>query len=419
MASRRSMSRAASKGASCNPWEKKDVPAHELQTFLNTPPYNVVGWWGDGVVERFFKHNLTKPEDANWLGEAVEFTPSLAGLTNSGGSRAIDVAEEACKQAMQAGLHRALATVNSGLERAHRSATKSGSVQGKVVPADQLYTFLLEQPISVDNFFKQNLKDKNDAAWLGEAVELTPKLAGLPNVTRVVQSSKDGVKFGEVKVEFAIRYAAPECKTAMEAGLNSAIEEMNYPLPKLKDSWAANYKEKPGAGMHVAISTKHSDPGDKKGHYLEISTRAKEALKEMGCTVYNPNTDNPPEYGDQGWSLSFTNNLYFVAQTKGFVYQLQQGEEGKTSDTQLAEEHMGEQWQGCVPVVGAKIPSFDQHKWDNKGDSMVVLSDFQLRYDTWRAIHCARRQWNNHLVLPVVEPVESLTKEAPATGAFS
>ena len=390
-------------------WAKKGVNADELQTFLNSQ-YS----YTKEVVKRFFKHNLTNPEDANWLGEAVEFTPSLAGLTNSGGSRAIDVAEAACKREMQAGLHRALATVNSGLERAPRSATESGSVQGEEVKADQLFTFLLEHPSSVDSFFKQNLKDEKNAAWLGEAVEFTPKLAGLPNVTRVQR--KD---FGEVKVEFAIRYAAPECKKAMEAGLRRAIKLMGYPIPKPKDSWAANCDDKPGAGMHVVISTKHMDPGPKKGHYLEISTRAKDALKEMGCTVYNPNTDNPPEYGDQGWSLSFTNNLYFVAQTKGFVYQLQQGEERKTGDTQLAEEHMGEQWLGCVPVVGAKIPSFDQRKWDTKGDSMGVLSDFQLRYDTWRAIHCARRQWNHHLVLPVVEPVESLTKEAPATGAFS
>ena len=47
--------------------------------------------------------------NVDWLGEAVEFTPSLAGLRNADGHRAIDCAVlPACKRAMQAALHRTM-----------------------------------------------------------------------------------------------------------------------------------------------------------------------------------------------------------------------------------------------------------------------------------------------------------------------
>ena len=66
--------------------------ADELQTFLNIP-YE----YTKEVVERFFKHNLKTEADAEWLGEAVEFTPALAVLKNAKGDRAIDYAVPACK----------------------------------------------------------------------------------------------------------------------------------------------------------------------------------------------------------------------------------------------------------------------------------------------------------------------------------
>ena len=36
-----------------------------------------------------------------------------------------------------------------------------------MVKADQLYTFLLDHPETVDGFFKDNLKNEADADWLG------------------------------------------------------------------------------------------------------------------------------------------------------------------------------------------------------------------------------------------------------------
>ena len=65
---------------------------------------------------------------------------------------------------------------------------------------------------------------------------------------------------------------------------------MSYdPNLQPKGSWAGNCANKPGAGMHVVISTKF---GAGKGVYFDVSKRAKTALEALGCTVYNPNTDN-------------------------------------------------------------------------------------------------------------------------------
>eukprot|EP00964_Phaeocystis_antarctica_P067964 scaffold41172_cov54-Phaeocystis_antarctica.AAC.2 len=56
------------------------------------------------ALPTFLKHIVTDATHAVWLGEAVKAAPSLAGLTDADGRRAIDVAHSACKQAMQAAL---------------------------------------------------------------------------------------------------------------------------------------------------------------------------------------------------------------------------------------------------------------------------------------------------------------------------
>ena len=53
------------------------------------------------AVPSFFTDFLTNPDHAEWLGEAVKATPSLAGLTDAEGHHATDAAHSACKQAMQ------------------------------------------------------------------------------------------------------------------------------------------------------------------------------------------------------------------------------------------------------------------------------------------------------------------------------
>eukprot|EP00964_Phaeocystis_antarctica_P016637 scaffold9159_cov44-Phaeocystis_antarctica.AAC.3 len=73
---------------------RKDTPG-QLHAFLHANPL---------MVTVFLKHIVTDAAHAAWLGEAVKATPSLAGLTDADGRRAIDVAHSACKQAMQAAL---------------------------------------------------------------------------------------------------------------------------------------------------------------------------------------------------------------------------------------------------------------------------------------------------------------------------
>ena len=191
----------------------EEVKADELQTFLTKGirgrnPYRMP------VVERFFEHNLKNEADADWLGEAVEFTPSLAVLTNANGDRAIDCAALKCKQAMQDALvHRAM--VNAEAEAKKATPPTSDSLlppNRKEVKADDLQTFLVNHTYKakvVECFFATNLTNIADADWLGEAVEFTPSLAGLRNA--------DGDR--------AIDCAVPACKRAMQAALHRTMEK--------------------------------------------------------------------------------------------------------------------------------------------------------------------------------------------------
>jgi hypothetical protein len=78
-------------------------------------------------------------------------------------------------------------------------------------------------------------------------------------------------------------------------------------------------------------------------------------LKELGCTVYNPNVDNLEKYGgdkktgDSAWLKTFAENVQIARDKKGFVLQLQQGGRREKSDMQEAEE-MVTGWRG-VPRI--------------------------------------------------------------------
>jgi hypothetical protein len=161
------------------------------------------------------------------------------------------------------------------------------------------------------------------------------------------------------------------------------------PNMRPKGSWAENCADKPGAGMHVVLSTKY---GGGKGIYFDVSKRAKAALQALGCSVYNPNTDNT--LGDDGWLKSFNKNLDSVAEKEGFVYQLQQGKARERSQMQEAEEMNAQNWKGGVPKIGAYIPD-DGHYGDGIYDVDTV------RRDAWAAIRCARRQWAQGVRLEV------------------
>eukprot|EP00439_Symbiodinium_sp_Y106_P026730 s2165_g3.t1 len=79
-----------------------------------------------------------------------------------------------------------------------------------------------------------------------------------------------------------------------------------------------------------------------------------EILEELGCTVYNPNTDNKELYkeeSDSRWLLTFQENLDIIEESKrGFVLQIQQGQVREKSYMQISEEKMGKKWN--VPRIG-------------------------------------------------------------------
>jgi len=139
--------------------------------------------------------------------------------------------------------------------------------------------------------------------------------------------------------------------------------------------------------MRVTISTKFG--GGRGSVYFEVSVRVAQALRELGCIVYNPNTDN--EKGDDGWLLSFNESLNAVKASKGFILQIQQGRQREKSMMQQAEEMNGVMW--GVPKIGAYIPDDGEGGYDEP----------VLRADAWCAVECARRQW----VLGVTDEVES------------
>ncbi|CAE7734625.1 RSPH1 [Symbiodinium sp. CCMP2592] len=113
---------------------------------------------------------------------------------------------------------------------------------------------------------------------------------------------------------------------------------------------------------HVVLSTKFQEP------WKTISIGVKEILEELGCTVYNPNTDNKARWGapinglkaveselwkeeaDSRWLLTFQENLDRIEQSKrGFVLQIQQGGfTGCEDKLALAVQKAREQWEQGV-----------------------------------------------------------------------
>jgi len=86
---------------------------------------------------------------------------------------------------------------------------------------------------------------------------------------------------------------------------------------------------------HVVISAKFQEP------FFYFSVLLKVILQMLGCTVYNPNTDNEETYKEEAngrWLRTFNENLELVKKTEGFVLQLQGNKWAEKSHMQWAEE---------------------------------------------------------------------------------
>ncbi|CAE7944554.1 RSPH1 [Symbiodinium necroappetens] len=130
----------------------------------------------------------------------------------------------------------------------------------------------------------------------------------------------------------------------------------------------------------------------------------KEILEELGCTVYNPNTDNKELYGDEAddrWLRTFCENLTRIQREKrGFVLQVQQGVVREKSNMQIAEEEMGTNWR--IPRMG--IYAFPTT--GTRGGGTTAEQDLAL------AVERARQQWEEgieeevEMVSEWYEPIE-------------
>ncbi|CAK9039338.1 unnamed protein product [Durusdinium trenchii] len=93
---------------------------------------------------------------------------------------------------------------------------------------------------------------------------------------------------------------------------------------------------------HVVLSTKY------QGFWLIVSKQIKAGLEKVGCSVYNPNTDNVElckkmeieGKADDRWLLSFEENLDKAKATRGFLLQVQQGLKREKTFMQEAEEKL-------------------------------------------------------------------------------
>jgi len=95
----------------CAPY--RDSPG-ELFTYLENTHLS---------VPSFFKYILTNAEYADWLGTVAKATPKIANLQDSIGRFPIDVAQETCKNKMEAALHLLERFEVVGKSLLHRSAT--------------------------------------------------------------------------------------------------------------------------------------------------------------------------------------------------------------------------------------------------------------------------------------------------------
>jgi len=96
--------------------------------------------------------------------------------------------------------------------------------------------------------------------------------------------------------------------------------------------------------MHVVLSTKYQEP------WFSIAAEVKNILVGLGCTVYNPNTDNAEQYeqaANDRWLRTFTENLDIAKDTQGFVLQIQQLDfDDDVTDVAFMKSEMqiGEEW---------------------------------------------------------------------------
>lgn len=174
------------------------------------------------------------------------------------------------------------------------------------------------------------------------------------------------------------------------------VAELERAPPAAPEFW-----QRQGLRPHVVISTKFQEP------WYTYSQDFKVLLMELGCTVYNPNTDNAEVYKEEAndrWLRTFNENLEQVKRTKGFVLQVQQGVSHEKSHMQVAEERQS-RWLN-VPRIAVFAFEGSQHV----GGSTLAKTF------TETALAKAEEQWTNGVAAELqmcssrYEPVDGADK---------
>ncbi|CAE7349735.1 RSPH1 [Symbiodinium sp. CCMP2592] len=165
---------------------------------------------------------------------------------------------------------------------------------------------------------------------------------------------------------------------------SSVVSVKEHP-PEMRgeDRYSPDPEREPREGPREVESADHLARTEEP--WFTISVGIKEILEELGCTVYNPNTDNQEMYkeeADSRWLLTFQENLDRIEGSKrGFVLQIQQGVVREKTYMQLSEEKMGKKWH--IPRMGLYAFAITETRGGN------TLAENYLA----TAVEKAREQW--------------------------
>jgi len=149
--------------------------------------------------------------------------------------------------------------------------------------------------------------------------------------------------------DFTPSHSSFDCQTSAPAGLNlgtqskldtkasadQAMKDAAQLKTEARREAQAIHTNRTRKRRHVVISAKFQEP------FFYFSVLLKVILQMLGCTVYNPNTDNDKTDNEEaiGRRLrTFNENLELVKKTEGFVLQLQGNKWAEKSHMQWAEE---------------------------------------------------------------------------------
>merc|ERR1719162_1473738 len=120
-----------------------------------------------------------------------------------------------------------------------------------------------------------------------------------------------------------------------------------------------------------------------------------QALRELGCRVYNPNVQLKREgytntEASDIWLDRFTEELTKGQHGKGFVLQIQTGDRRERSHMQVGEQRIAEAM--GLPIMGIMIESFIVKSGYTVEQLHANEQIIEIKFAAWSAIQAAREQ---------------------------